>query len=216
MTIDQLAEFLDVPRSTIYKWVGDIRLPGSGPGGGFTPEARRRGNRSMRESRRQRREVRYLIGLETYASLSAEPAFRDFLISYLAAGKRSSEREVAFSHPDPEMMQLAGCWLGSYGQNQLRYRLNLPAGVDVDEARATWAERLGLEPTAIVVEPRTTASDGLARRARSPSAGTLRIASTDTLLRTELEAWIDCVLAEWDDATPEKSMPLESELGFGA
>lgn len=195
MTIDQLSARLGVPRSTIYKWVSDIRLPNSGPGGGFTPEARRRGNRAMRESRRRQRECYYMFGLETYANLSAEPTFRDFLVSYVALGKKSDRREVSFSHPDPLMMRLAGRWLLAYGRNRLRYQLVLPPDADIERARKYWSERLDVPPEEIQLAP----SDGESAPGHSKYGvlGTLRIASTDTLLRVELQAWTDCARSEW-------------------
>jgi excisionase family DNA binding protein len=34
LTIDELAERLALPRTTIYYWVRDLPIPGSGSGGG--------------------------------------------------------------------------------------------------------------------------------------------------------------------------------------
>lgn len=203
MTIDQLSVRLGVPRSTIYKWVGDIRLPGSGPGGGFTPEARRRGNRAMRESRRRQREMYYKFGLETYANRRSDPAFRDFLVSYVALGKKSDRREVSFSHPDPLMMQLAGAWLRDYGRNLLRYRLHLPPGADLERAKSFWAERLNIDRDAIKLDRPRPDPESAATSSRTGPLGTLRISSTDTLLRIELQAWADSARADWRDAAQD-------------
>jgi excisionase family DNA binding protein len=38
-TIDELAERLALSRSTIYYWVKDLPIPGSGPGGGWPESA---------------------------------------------------------------------------------------------------------------------------------------------------------------------------------
>ena len=46
LTIDELAERLALSRSTIYYWVRDLPIPGSGPGGVWPEAARRKGNRS--------------------------------------------------------------------------------------------------------------------------------------------------------------------------
>ena len=194
---------MGVSRSTVYNWFGDIPIPGSGSGGGFSEEARRRGTRAMREGRRRHREWRYLYGLESYASLSTHPTFRDFLVSYVAVGKKSDPRELSFTHPDPLMMQIAVHWLHNYGRNRLRFRLQLPPGADPDLARGFWAERLGVSAEEIAIErssaserPRDEAS-GKARPTRGNLLGTLKIVSTDTLLRIELQAWLDCARNEW-------------------
>lgn len=204
MTIDQLSRRLGVPRSTIYKWVGDIPVPGSGSGGGFTAEDRGRGTQAMRESRRRQRELYYRFGLENYGQLSSTPAFRDFLVSYVALGKKGDSREVSFTHPDPAMMQLARHWLDTYGRNRLRYRLHLGPDCDVDRAVSYWAKRLGVAAEEIKCE---VSGDANSPR-RSSLLGTLRIASTDTLLRVELQAWIDCARAEWRSAADEAQRNL--------
>lgn len=211
MTIDQLSHRLGVPRSTIYKWVGDIPVPGSGPGGGFSDEARRRGTRAMREGRRRQRETYYTFGLENYGRLRSKPAFRDFLVSYVALGKKGDPREVSFAHPDPLMMQLASHWLHRYGRNRLRYRLHLPPDCDVARAVAFWAERLGVIEEDIKLEREGRAGERREREVtgqtgqpqRGNLLGTLRIASTDTLLRVEMQAWIDSARVEWRAAAEE-------------
>ena len=44
LTIDELAERLALSRSTVYYWVRDMPIPGSGSGGGWPESARRKGN----------------------------------------------------------------------------------------------------------------------------------------------------------------------------
>lgn len=200
LSIDRISLRLGVSRSTIYNWVGDIPIPGSGSGGGFSDEARRRGTQAMKEGRRRLRESNYLFGLESYAALSLQPSFRDFLVSYLAVGKKSDAREVSFSHPDPLMMQMAVSWLRAYGRNRLRFRLQLPPGADADRARRFWAERMAVAVDQILLEGRQVDRPSASSPARGNLLGTLRVASTDTLLRVELQAWIDSARAEWREA----------------
>lgn len=40
LTIDELAERLALPRTTVYYWVRDLPIPGSGSGGGCLPRLR--------------------------------------------------------------------------------------------------------------------------------------------------------------------------------
>jgi excisionase family DNA binding protein len=47
LTIDELAERLALSRSTIYYWVRDLPIPGSGSGGEWPEAARRKGNVAM-------------------------------------------------------------------------------------------------------------------------------------------------------------------------
>lgn len=205
LTIDQISARLGVSRSTVYKWVGDIRLPGSGPGGGFTDEARRKGNLAMLESRRRQREQQYLFGLEMYENMRAEPGFRDFLVSYVALGKKGSWHEVSFSHPDPHMMRMAAAWLEAYGRNRLRYRLHLAPGADRARAVDFWAKTLAIDPGEIKFDRGDDETGGPSSVRKSNLLGAMRISSTDTLLRIELQAWIDCARSEWREIARETS-----------
>jgi len=91
-TIDQLAERLALSRSTIYYWVRDLPIPGSGPGGGFPAAASRRGNRSMQRKYRLLREQAYREGLAEFDELAADPTFRDFVCLYLAEGVQAQPK----------------------------------------------------------------------------------------------------------------------------
>lgn len=42
LTIDQLAERLALSRSTVYYWVRDLPIPGSGSGGGWPDRIQRK------------------------------------------------------------------------------------------------------------------------------------------------------------------------------
>lgn len=201
LSIDDLSQQLGVPRSTVYSWVKDIPVPGSGPGGGFSKEARLRGTRKMSEGSRRLRELHYRCGVERYAALRGDSAFRDFVVSYVALGKKGDRREVAFSHPDPLMMQIASHWLECFGRNNLRYRVTLPKDGDADRARAFWAERLNVPEDVIKVDRRAGSTKKRPDLIKGDHLGTLRISSTDTLLRVELQAWIDCARAEWRRVT---------------
>jgi len=52
LTIDELAERLALSRSTIYYWVRDLPIPGSGPGGGWPESARLQAGRAIKRKHR--------------------------------------------------------------------------------------------------------------------------------------------------------------------
>jgi hypothetical protein len=227
LSIDQLSERLGVARSTVYGWVRDLPVPGSGPGGGFSEEARLRGSRKMAEGSRRLRELQYRCGVEQYAALRGESAFRDFIVSYLGLGKKGDRREVSFSHPDPLLMQIACHWMKCFGRNRLRFRLILPRDGDADRARAFWAERLDVPASVIKVEWRKGQPSPDSSATKHDLLGTLRVMATDTMLRTALQAWIDCARAEWRRAIGRRPSParrvdqsaagaLRIRGGFGA
>ena len=94
LTIDEIAERLALSRSTIYYWVKDMPIPGSGAGTGFSSAAQRKGTRAMKRKYRLLREAAYREGVESYAGADAEdPTFRDFVCLYIGEGyKRTATR----------------------------------------------------------------------------------------------------------------------------
>ena len=86
LTIDELAERLALPRTTIYYWVRDLPIPGSGSGGVWPEAARRKGTRAMQRKYRLLREEAYRQGERESEALAAEATFRDFVCLYVAEG----------------------------------------------------------------------------------------------------------------------------------
>lgn len=111
LTIDELAERLALPRSTIYYWVRDMPIPGSGPGGGFASEAQRKGTRAMRRKYRLLREAAYREGVESYPRLSLDPTFRDFICLYIGEGYKRDRNRVGLANSDPLVVLHATRWL---------------------------------------------------------------------------------------------------------
>ena len=92
LTIDQLADRLGVYRTTVYYWVKDMPIPGSGSGGGWPESARRKGTRAMQRKYRELREEAYEEGTREFSDLAADPTFRDFVCLYLAEGSKRSRK----------------------------------------------------------------------------------------------------------------------------
>jgi hypothetical protein len=95
MTIDDLAERLALPRSTIYYWVRDLPIPGSGSGGSFSPAARRRGSPAMAAKFSKLRADAYAVGQAEFDVLAQDPSFRDFVCLYIAEGYKRNRNVVS-------------------------------------------------------------------------------------------------------------------------
>ena len=78
LTIDELAECLALPRTTIYYWVRDLPVPRKAPSG-WPASARYAGNRAMQKKYRKLREAAYEEGRATFTALCRHPSFRDFV-----------------------------------------------------------------------------------------------------------------------------------------
>ena len=72
LTLDELAERLALPKTTVWQWIKD--LPLTRP---RSTEGQKRGTEAMQAKYRRLREDAYQAGLDEYA-LAAETTFRDF------------------------------------------------------------------------------------------------------------------------------------------
>jgi hypothetical protein len=79
LTIDQIAERLALPPTTIYYWVRHLPIHDSVRHSGPRQAARLKGNRAMQRKYRMLRERAYQEGLDSFAELACDPTFRDFV-----------------------------------------------------------------------------------------------------------------------------------------
>lgn len=191
LTIDQLAERLALSRSTIYYWVRDLPIPGSGPGGGWSADAQRKGTRAMQLKFRGLREAAYREGVESFQRLAADRTFRDFVCLYVAEGYKRSRHTVSICNSDPAVMRVALRWIRLLTEKAPVFSLQYHADQDADELRAFWGETLRCVPGAIRLQ-RKSNSNQLAGRSWRSRHGVIAVSVYDTLLRARLEAWLDC------------------------
>jgi excisionase family DNA binding protein len=111
LTIDELAERLALSRSTIYYWVRDLPIPGSGSGGRWPEATRRKGNVAMQRKYRLLREEAYEQGVREYEALANDPTFRDFVCLYIAEGYKRDRNIVSICNSDPSVVRLATRWM---------------------------------------------------------------------------------------------------------
>jgi len=196
LTIDELAERLALPRTTIYYWVRDMPIPGSGPGGGFSTAAQRKGTRAMKRKYRLLREAAYRQGVEEYASLATEPTFRDFVCLYIGEGYKRSRNRVALSNSDPLVVLHSTRWMRRLSDRAPFFYLQHHADQDPERLVSFWSELLDAPPEDFRVQ-RKSNSNQLAGRTWRSRYGVLSVAISDTYLRARLQAWIDMTQRSW-------------------
>jgi Helix-turn-helix domain len=196
LTIDQLAERLALSRSTVYYWVRDLPIPGSGSGGGWPEGARRKGNRAMQRKYRLLREQAYEQGLSEYQELSRDPTFRDFVCLYIAEGYKRNRNAVDICNSDPAVMQLVTGWIRRLSARAPEFSLQYHADQDPSRLCGFWAQDLDIEARAIRLQ-RKSNSNQLTGRIWRSQHGVLRIRVHDTLLRARLQAWMDLLRLGW-------------------
>lgn len=192
LSIDEIAERLALPKTTIYYWVKDLPLGRprrANPG-------QRRGNQGMRKKYRLAREAAYTQGREEFPRLVADPTFRDFVCMYIGEGSKRNRNAVALCNSNPAVVKLAHRWIKRFARNPVRYSVQYHADQRLDELLAFWAAELAITPEAIAVQ-RKSNSNGLKGRTWRSEHGVMTVISTDTLLRARLGAWMDCVQESW-------------------
>jgi excisionase family DNA binding protein len=196
LTIDELAERLALSRSTIYYWVRDMPIPGSGSGGGWPESARRKGNQAMQRKYRLLREAAYREGSENFDALAVDPSFRDFVCLYIAEGYKRSRNSVSIANSDASVLRLAVCWIRRLTPKQPEFSIQYHADQDLAELEAFWDAALAIGDRGIRFQRKSNSGQMNGRQWRSRH-GVLTVRVSDTLLRSRLQAWMDLLKELW-------------------
>jgi transcriptional regulator with XRE-family HTH domain len=190
LTIDEIAERLALPRTTIYGWVRHL-----GP-----LENRRQnphpGVAGMQRKYRELREAAYAQGQQEFSELAADPTFRDFVCMYIGEGHKRCRNTVALANSDSRVVQLATHWIRRFARNPVTFWVQYHADQDERELCEFWGEALGITPTEVRLQ-RKSNSGQLRGRTWRCVHGVMTVRASDTLLRARLQAWMDCVQAAW-------------------
>jgi hypothetical protein len=199
LTIDQLADRLALPRSTIYYWVKDLPIPGSGSGGRFSDPARRKGNRAMQAKYRRIREQAYELGYWEFHRLAKDPTFRDFVCLYIAEGYKRSRNTVSIANSDPHVIKLANPWIRTFSRNPVTYWVQSHADQNLDALRDFWSRELFIPRLAVGLQRKSNSSQLRSRTWRC-KYGVLTIRAQDTTFRARMQGWIDRLRRAWLDS----------------
>jgi len=192
MTLDDLVERLQLPRTTIYHWIKDIPIP-------FTErqsEAQRKGTAAMQAKYAAEREAAYQQGWNEAPDLLQDLTFRDFVVLYMAEGYKRGRNKLSFVNSDPVMVRLANRWITHLTSHKISYRLQCHIDHDENALKQFWAAVLSIQAEKITTM-RKSNSGKLAHRQFRSVHGLLTIEVGDTQLRARLEAWMDYIKNEW-------------------
>lgn len=199
LSIDELAERLTLPKTTIYYWVKDLPLGRERR----ASAGQRKGNLAMQAKYRRLREEAYELGCAEFGDLVSQPAFRDFVVLYIAEGYKRNRNAVWIGNSDERVVAMAAGWLARLSLKPLIYALQYHADQNLHELRGFWGEALQIDGATIRMQRKSNSGQLKGRSWRSRH-GVLSVGVHDTLLRARLQAWIDAVRREWrlDSAGP--------------
>jgi excisionase family DNA binding protein len=196
LTIDELADRLALSRSTVYYWVRDLPIPGSGSGSGWPQAAQRKGSRAMQRKYRLMREAAYEQGLSEYEQLARDPTFRDFVCLYIAEGYKRDRNIASLANSDPAVVKLATSWMRRLSDKPPRFSVQYHADQDLSELREFWAGALASDAASIRLQRKSNSFQLTGRIWRSRH-GVLTVRVCETALRARLGAWMDRLRDEW-------------------
>lgn len=192
LTIDELAERLAIPRTTIFYWVRDLPI-------GKTEKqtlAAYRAGQVTRRIHRGRRDAAYAQGGLEYPTLLGESTFRDFVCMYIGEGSKRNRNVVAICNSDPAVVKLGAFWIRRLASNPVVFSFQHHADQDPTKVCAFWGNLLEIDPSSIKFQRKSNSGQLSARSWRS-NHGVLQVRTPDTYLRSRLQAWMDCIRAEW-------------------
>lgn len=192
LTIDELAERMDAPRSTVYYWVRDLPL-------GHTEKrtlASHRAGEVTRRIHQRRRADAYRGGREEFPALIVEPTFRDFICMYIGEGYKRARNVVSICNSDPAVVRLGSIWIRRLASNPVVYSFQHHADQDPEVLRRYWARVVDVNPSDVKFQRKSNSGQLAGRKCRS-RYGVLQVRTPDTYLRARIQAWMDCVRAEW-------------------
>ena len=195
LSIDEIAERLALPKTTIYYWVCDLPLGRprrANPGQG-------KGNRTMRAKCRLRRAASYALGRLEFARLARDPTFRDFVCLYIAEGYKRNRNKVSVANSDPAVVVLCTRWVRRFARNPVTFSVQYHADQNLSELTQFWASRVGVAPEQIRLQRKSNSGQLGGRHWRS-RYGVLTVYAGDTALRARLQGWIDCLQEQWLDS----------------
>jgi transcriptional regulator with XRE-family HTH domain len=196
LTLDEIAERLALPRTTIYYWIKDLPVPNEVTHSDKRQAARRRGNRAMQRKYKLLREAAYREGEESFDELARDPTFRDFVTLYIAEGGKRNRNEVVICNSDPAVIALATRWLRRLTDRPLTFLIQYHADQDPSELRAVWGDMLTIDGSDIRFQRKSNSNQLKGRTWRSRH-GVLAVRIYDTVLRSQLEAWMCRLRGSW-------------------
>jgi len=193
LTLDEIAERLALPKTTVWYWISDLPLPE------LTPRqiaAQRRAAKHVTAKYAALRQAAYDEGVREYPALVAEPTFRDFVVLYIAEGYKRNRNVVSIANSDAAVITVAAGWLRRFTARKMSYSVQYHADQDLEEICSFWGSVVGVEASAIRLQ-RKSNSNQLRKRTWRSANGVLTVATADTYFRARLQAWIDRIRADW-------------------
>lgn len=191
-SLDQLVDCLSLPKTTIWEWIKAYPL-NRAP---LRTEAQYNGTKRMQAIYTAKREAAYQQGVDEAPTLLQDPTFRDFVVLYMAEGYRRNKNVVSIANSNPAIVGLSYRVLLRFSRKNFRFSIQYHADHDLDELCQYWGNHFGISPEAIKPIRKSNSNQLTGRKFRSVH-GVVTVETSDTYLRSRLQAWMDIVQSQW-------------------
>jgi hypothetical protein len=190
--LDEIAERLSLPKTTVYDWIKD--LPLGRPRRASTSQLK--GNHAMQNKWRLLRQAAYAQGAAEYDELIKLPTFRDFVVLYIAEGYKRRRNTVSPCNSDPAIVTMAMKWMEQLSGKTPIVRVQHHLDQQPSVLRSFWGETLGVDPASVRLQPKSN-SGRLRGRTWRCAHGVAAVDLHDTYFRARLGAWMDRIKEGW-------------------
>jgi hypothetical protein len=193
LSLDEIAERLALPKTTIYYWIRDLPLGRPRRENGLP------GSRAMCRKYRLVGEAAYAEGKAEFDLLAGDPSFRDFVCLYIAEGYKRNRNRVSIANSDPSVVVVGTRWIRRFARNPVTFSVQYHADQDLEEITDFWGAHVGVPPETIRLQ-RKSNSGRLGGRSWRSKHGVLTVTAEDTAFRARLQGWIECLQEQWLDS----------------
>jgi len=196
MRLCEIQERLQLSKTTIYYWIKDLEVEINSGRSEKEIKAQTKASQATKKKWALKRQGYYEEGLLEAEKKFADPLFRDFVILYLTEGYKRSRNTVSICNSDADIMILAHDFLKLEANNKLYYSVQCHIDNDENEIKQFWANKLGISADLIRVA-RKSNSNHLSKRQWRSVNGVCTVGSSDTKLRSKMQAWIEYLKEQW-------------------
>lgn len=196
MTLDEIIERLQLPKTTIYYWIKDYPIEKTQAGQPLTPAEQRRNEENKARYARKRQDWYDIGWAEAPTLLTTDLKVRDFVLMYIGEGTKRMRNIVSIGNSDPAVMKMSNEVMKRFTLKQPLYQLQIHIDHDEDELQTFWGNLFGVTPSAIHIIRKSNSNHLSGRQFRSVY-GVCSIRMNDTYFRSRLQAWIDFVKSTW-------------------
>lgn len=196
LSLDDISARLNLPRTTVYYWIKDIKVTASAKASRQTA-GQLAGSRAMQAKYAAIRQAAYDDAYSRATDLLQDRDLRDFALLYLAEGYRKDRNSVSFNNSNPAMIRFAHTCMRRLSTNpHFRYGFQYHADQDPEALKQFWAASVGIGPDTIKAIPKTN-SGHLKGRRFACEYGVFQVQVSDTAFRARLQALMDAVQEQW-------------------